>query len=48
MYALPFFLFNDRLKLSDDNTRQVYGIIVTYFFAELTEGFDSVIERLSI
>ncbi len=26
-----FSLFNDRLKLIDDNERQAYGIIVTYF-----------------
>ncbi len=31
VYALPFFLFNDRLKLIDDNARQAYGIIMTYF-----------------
>ncbi len=30
VYALPVFLFNDRLKLND-NARQAYGIIVTYF-----------------
>ncbi len=30
VYALPVFLFNDRLKLND-NARQAYGIIMTYF-----------------
>ncbi len=38
-FALPFFLFNDHLKLIDDNARQAYGIIVT--LAEFIEGFDS-------
>ncbi len=41
MYGFPFFLFNSHLKLIDDNARQTYGIIVTYFFAEFIEGFDS-------
>lgn len=40
------FLFNNRLKLNDDSTRQAYGIII--FLAECIEGFDCVIQRLSV